>query len=172
MTKRILAWACVIGLAAGITGCSSNTANTKRGAVAGSLLGAAVGGVIGHQSGRGLEGAAIGIRGLDDRDGCRRGLGRGCSWKRQGRRRERQLDPFGFDWKNPLGGEHRPAGFLCPEPAPGRATGVRVGLFRAGRPPHLRMGWKSQHNPTVLALRLSGSLCSCLCAHTCDIFRS
>ncbi len=60
MTKRILAWACVVALAAGITGCSSNTANTKRGAVAGSLLGAAVGGVIGHQSGRGLEGAAIG----------------------------------------------------------------------------------------------------------------
>jgi uncharacterized protein YcfJ len=34
--------------------------NTQRGAVTGGLLGAAAGGVIGHQSGRGLEGAAIG----------------------------------------------------------------------------------------------------------------
>ena len=34
--------------------------NTKAGAVGGSLVGAALGGIIGHQSGRGLEGAAIG----------------------------------------------------------------------------------------------------------------
>lgn len=34
--------------------------NTQRGAVTGGLLGAAAGGIIGHQSGRGLEGAAIG----------------------------------------------------------------------------------------------------------------
>ena len=34
--------------------------NTQRGAVTGGLLGAAAGGVIGHQSGRALEGAAIG----------------------------------------------------------------------------------------------------------------
>ena len=40
--------------------CTSGSANTKRGAVAGGLLGAAAGGIIGHQSGRGLEGAAIG----------------------------------------------------------------------------------------------------------------
>jgi len=34
--------------------------NTQRGAVTGGLLGAAAGGIIGHQSGRALEGAAIG----------------------------------------------------------------------------------------------------------------
>ncbi len=34
--------------------------NTQRGAVTGGLGGAALGGIIGHQSGRGLEGAAIG----------------------------------------------------------------------------------------------------------------
>jgi uncharacterized protein YcfJ len=34
--------------------------NTQRGAATGGLLGAALGGVVGHQSGRALEGAAIG----------------------------------------------------------------------------------------------------------------
>jgi uncharacterized protein YcfJ len=34
--------------------------NTQRGAVTGGLLGAAAGGIIGHQSGSALEGAAIG----------------------------------------------------------------------------------------------------------------
>lgn len=34
--------------------------NTQRGAVTGGLIGAAAGGIIGHQSGRALEGAAIG----------------------------------------------------------------------------------------------------------------
>lgn len=34
--------------------------NTQRGVATGALLGAAAGGIIGHQSGRGLEGAAIG----------------------------------------------------------------------------------------------------------------
>ena len=37
--------------------------NTQRGAATGALLGAAAGGIIGHQSGRGLEGAAIGAAG-------------------------------------------------------------------------------------------------------------
>ena len=37
-----------------------NGPNTQRGAVTGGLIGAAAGGIIGHQSGRGLEGAAIG----------------------------------------------------------------------------------------------------------------
>ncbi len=37
-----------------------NGPQTQRGAVTGGLLGAAAGGIIGHQSGRGLEGAAIG----------------------------------------------------------------------------------------------------------------
>lgn len=34
--------------------------NTQRGAATGGLLSAAAGGIIGHQSGRALEGAAIG----------------------------------------------------------------------------------------------------------------
>lgn len=34
--------------------------NTQRGIATGGLLGAAAGGIIGHQSGRALEGAAIG----------------------------------------------------------------------------------------------------------------
>jgi len=34
--------------------------NTQRGAATGGLLGAGAGGIIGHQSGRGLEGALIG----------------------------------------------------------------------------------------------------------------
>jgi hypothetical protein len=37
--------------------------NTQRGMATGALLGAAAGGIIGHQSGRGLEGAAIGAAG-------------------------------------------------------------------------------------------------------------
>lgn len=44
------------------SGCTQtdSTYHTKRGAVGGAVLGAAAGGIIGHQSGRGLEGAAIG----------------------------------------------------------------------------------------------------------------
>lgn len=34
--------------------------NTQRGVATGGLAGAAVGGIVGHQSGRGLQGAAIG----------------------------------------------------------------------------------------------------------------
>lgn len=44
-----------------LSNCAAPTGpNTQRGAVTGGLLGAAAGGIIGHQSGRGLEGAAIG----------------------------------------------------------------------------------------------------------------
>ena len=44
-----------------LSNCAQPTGpNTQRGAVTGGLLGAAAGGVIGHQSGRALEGAAIG----------------------------------------------------------------------------------------------------------------
>jgi uncharacterized protein YcfJ len=44
-----------------LSNCSNPTGpNTQRGAVTGGLIGAAAGGVIGHQSGRALEGAAIG----------------------------------------------------------------------------------------------------------------
>ncbi|HIG26515.1 MAG TPA: hypothetical protein EYQ50_01450 [Verrucomicrobiales bacterium] len=50
----------IIALTLIFQGCSSSGPNTKRGAVGGGALGAIVGGIIGHQSGRGLEGAAIG----------------------------------------------------------------------------------------------------------------
>lgn len=52
----------VSGLCAfSLTNCAEPTGpNTQRGAVTGGLLGAAAGGIIGHQSGRALEGAAIG----------------------------------------------------------------------------------------------------------------
>lgn len=43
-----------------LTGCESVGPKTKTGAVAGTLIGATAGGIIGHQSGRGLEGAGIG----------------------------------------------------------------------------------------------------------------
>ncbi len=43
-----------------LSGCESAGPRTQQGAVVGGLGGAALGGIIGHQSGRGLEGAAIG----------------------------------------------------------------------------------------------------------------
>jgi len=43
-----------------LTGCESAGPSTQQDAVVGGLGGAALGGIIGHQSGRGLEGAAIG----------------------------------------------------------------------------------------------------------------
>ncbi len=47
-----------------LSNCTAPTGpNTQRGAATGALLGAAAGGIIGHQSGRGLEGAAIGAIG-------------------------------------------------------------------------------------------------------------
>lgn len=45
-------------VAAGLASCGGP--NSQTGAVIGALGGAAAGGIIGHQSGRGLEGAAIG----------------------------------------------------------------------------------------------------------------
>lgn len=50
----------ILTLAAFLTGCESMGPDTQRGAAYGGLGGAALGGIIGHQSGRGLEGAAIG----------------------------------------------------------------------------------------------------------------
>ncbi len=44
---------------ASLVSCASGP-NAQTGTVLGALGGAAVGGIIGHQSGRGLEGAAIG----------------------------------------------------------------------------------------------------------------
>ncbi len=43
-----------------LTSCENMGPSTQRGAVIGGLGGAAVGGIIGSQSGRGLQGAAIG----------------------------------------------------------------------------------------------------------------
>jgi uncharacterized protein YcfJ len=44
-----------------LSNCAEPTGpNTQRGAIVGGLGGAALGGIIGHQSGRTLEGAAIG----------------------------------------------------------------------------------------------------------------
>jgi uncharacterized protein YcfJ len=43
-----------------LASCENTGPNTQTGAVLGGLGGAAVGGIIGNQSGRGLEGAAIG----------------------------------------------------------------------------------------------------------------
>lgn len=43
-----------------LTGCGTSGPKTKEGAVVGGLMGAAAGGIIGHQKGRGLEGAGIG----------------------------------------------------------------------------------------------------------------
>ncbi|MBG7607946.1 MAG: hypothetical protein IZT59_07975 [Verrucomicrobia bacterium] len=45
----------------GLSNCAEPTGpNTQRGAVIGALGGAALGGIVGNQSGRALEGAAIG----------------------------------------------------------------------------------------------------------------
>lgn len=54
LTRSILA----LGMAAVLVSCGGP--NSQTGAVIGALGGAAAGGIIGHQSGRGLEGAAIG----------------------------------------------------------------------------------------------------------------
>ena len=43
-----------------IAGCETMGQDTKTGTVAGGLIGATAGGIIGHQMGRGLEGAGIG----------------------------------------------------------------------------------------------------------------
>ena len=48
-----------VALCSGMVSCAAGP-NAQTGAVLGGLGGAAVGGIIGHQSGRGLEGAAIG----------------------------------------------------------------------------------------------------------------
>jgi outer membrane lipoprotein SlyB len=57
MKQKILSL--VFGAVVAVTGVSCGP-NAQTGAVLGGLGGAAVGGIIGNQSGRGLEGAAIG----------------------------------------------------------------------------------------------------------------
>ena len=54
---------CVGALGFALTGCAhygGSTVHTRQGTVMGGVLGAGAGGIVGHQSGRGLEGAAIG----------------------------------------------------------------------------------------------------------------
>lgn len=45
-----------------MAGCATtnHTINTKQRSVQGGIIGSSIGGIVGHQSGRGLEGAAIG----------------------------------------------------------------------------------------------------------------
>jgi len=57
--KSISAKLAILAVALSSVSCASGP-NAQTGAVLGGLGGAAVGGIIGHQSGRGLEGAAIG----------------------------------------------------------------------------------------------------------------
>jgi uncharacterized protein YcfJ len=60
MKTRILALTSAL-VAITLSNCAAPAGpNTQRGIATGGLLGAAAGGIIGHQSGRGLEGAAIG----------------------------------------------------------------------------------------------------------------
>ncbi|MDD3375477.1 MAG: glycine zipper domain-containing protein [Candidatus Omnitrophica bacterium] len=58
--KRISLFLAVCIFVTILVGCESVGENTKKGAGMGGLLGAVAGGVIGHQSGHGVEGALIG----------------------------------------------------------------------------------------------------------------
>jgi len=51
---------CILLASASLMSSCSNSPNARTGTVIGALGGAGVGGIIGSQSGRGLEGAAIG----------------------------------------------------------------------------------------------------------------
>ena len=57
-----------LALSAALLGCTT----TQKGAALGGLGGAALGGVIGHQSGHGVEGALIGAEQGGGRGACRR----------------------------------------------------------------------------------------------------
>lgn len=58
--KKTLCLAVVLSLMLFGTGCENRKTRAAEGAVVGSVLGAAAGGIIGHQSGSGAEGAGIG----------------------------------------------------------------------------------------------------------------
>ena len=60
MDKKNIALVVLLGAVLVFTGCETMGPREQSGTVAGGLLGATAGGIIGHQSGRGLEGAAIG----------------------------------------------------------------------------------------------------------------
>lgn len=57
--RKVLMLPLAAAMALGFTSCAAGP-YAKQGAVGGAALGAIAGGIIGHQSGRGLEGAAIG----------------------------------------------------------------------------------------------------------------
>lgn len=59
MKKTLLIIVTTAGML-GLSSCSNYDTAAKNDAGTGALLGGALGGVIGHQSGRGLEGAALG----------------------------------------------------------------------------------------------------------------
>lgn len=60
MDKKNIALVVLTGAILVLTGCETMGPKEQSGTVAGGLLGATAGGIIGHQRGRGLEGAAIG----------------------------------------------------------------------------------------------------------------
>jgi outer membrane lipoprotein SlyB len=59
MKKSLISFFSAVALVSQLSSCAGGP-NSQTGAVLGGLGGAAVGGIIGNQSGRGLEGAAIG----------------------------------------------------------------------------------------------------------------
>jgi hypothetical protein len=59
LTKHFITPLLAVTMATSLVSCASGP-NARTGTVVGGLGGAALGGIIGHQSGRGLEGAAIG----------------------------------------------------------------------------------------------------------------
>ncbi|MFC1675109.1 YMGG-like glycine zipper-containing protein, partial [Candidatus Omnitrophota bacterium] len=59
MKRTVVAVLCLF-LALAVVGCQTNKTRVGEGTVIGGILGAAAGGIIGHQSGHGGEGAAIG----------------------------------------------------------------------------------------------------------------
>ena len=58
--RRVTIVSLVLVLLVFTAGCASMGDKSKKGSVVGGLLGAAAGGIIGHQSGHGVEGALIG----------------------------------------------------------------------------------------------------------------
>jgi uncharacterized protein YcfJ len=63
MKAKLLGLIAAAAMAGGLVSCEAYGPNTNAGAAIGGLSGAALGGIIGHQSGRALEGAAIGAAG-------------------------------------------------------------------------------------------------------------
>ena len=58
--KRYFYVSMIAVLAVAVFGCSTNRTKIGEGAAIGGVLGATAGGIVGHQSGHGVEGALIG----------------------------------------------------------------------------------------------------------------